>query len=114
MTSGAGSLWPWTCSARYCASTRPAAPSPSDSRSAGWADVAYGDGFIRITDEPTADGGQEHLDKIDPSRDVIVQVAPIPGAGPACAASRGTQGIWIGCADVDRITLVTLLRPSVC
>ena len=72
------------------------------------ADVAYGDGFIWvITDEPAADGGQEYLYKIDPSRDVIVKAAPVPGAGPACAASPGPQGIWIGCASVDRITLIS-------
>jgi hypothetical protein len=72
------------------------------------ADVAYGDGFIwMITDEPTADGDQKYLYKIDPSRDVIVKAAPIPGAGPACAASPGPQGIWIGCAGVDQITLIS-------
>ena len=72
------------------------------------ADVAYGDGFIWvITDDPAAGGGQEYLYKIDPSRDVIVKAAPIPGAGPACAASPGPRGIWIACAAVDRITLVS-------
>ena len=79
------------------------------------ADVAYGDGFIwMITDEPAADGGQEYLYKIDPSRDVIVKAAPIPGAGPACAAFPGPQGIWIGCAGVDRITLISQgsLQPA--
>ena len=72
------------------------------------ADVAYGDGYIwMITDDPAAAGGQEYLYKIDPSRDVIVKAAPIPGAGPACAAFPGPRGIWIACAGVDRITLVS-------
>jgi hypothetical protein len=72
------------------------------------ADVAYGDGFIWvITDDPAAGGGQEYLYKIDPSRDVIVKAVPIPGAGTACAASPGPYGIWIACAGVDRITLVS-------
>jgi hypothetical protein len=59
-----------------------------------------------ITDDPAAGGGQEYLYKIDPSRDVIVKAAPIPGAGTACAAFPGPRGIWIACAGVDRITLV--------
>jgi hypothetical protein len=72
------------------------------------ADVAYGDGFIWvITDDPAAGGGQEYLYKIDPSRDVIVKAAPIPGAGPACAAFPGPRGVWIACAGVDRITLIS-------
>ena len=72
------------------------------------ADVAYGDGFIWvITDDPAdGGGGQEYLYKIDPSRDVIVKAAPIPGAGTACAAFPGPRGIWIACAGVDRITLI--------
>ena len=66
-----------------------------------------------ITDEPTADGGQDYLYKFDPSRDVIVAAAPIPGSGLACASSPGPQGIWIGCADADYITLInrSSLRP---
>jgi hypothetical protein len=80
------------------------------------ADVAYGDGFIWvITDDPAAGGGgQEYLYKIDPSRDVIVKAAPIPGAGPACAASPGPRGIWIACAAADRITLINQdsLQPA--
>src|SRR5207244_5557374 len=59
-----------------------------------------------ITDEPDGGGGREYLYKIDPSRDVIVKVASIPGAGPACAAFPGPRGIWIGCAGVNRITLI--------
>ena len=68
-----------------------------------------------ITDEPAAGGGgQDYLTKIDPSRDVIVKAAPIPGpglapvpgAGLACAGFPGPHGIWIGCAGVDRITLM--------
>jgi DNA-binding beta-propeller fold protein YncE len=72
------------------------------------ADVAYGDGFIWvITDEPAAGGrGQDYLTEIDPSRDVTVQAAPIPGPGLACAAFPGPQGIWIGCAGGDRLTLM--------
>src|SRR2546429_3814557 len=72
------------------------------------ADVAYGDGFIWvITEDPAAGGGgQEYLYKIDPSRDVIVKAAPIPGAGTACGAFPGPRGIWIGCAAADRITLI--------
>jgi hypothetical protein len=70
-------------------------------------DVAYGDGFIwMITDEPAGDGGQYYLSKIDPSRDLTVKTAPIPGAGPACTASPGPHGIWIGCTGADRITLI--------
>ena len=80
------------------------------------ADVAYGDGFIWvITDDPAGGGGgQEYLYKIDASRDVIVKAAPIPGAGTECAASPGPQGIWIACADADRITLISQdsLKPA--
>ena len=67
-----------------------------------------------ITDEPTAGGDQEYLYKIDPSRDVIVKAAPIPGAGQDCAASPGPRGIWIGCAAADRITLINQdsLKPT--
>jgi hypothetical protein len=44
---------------------------------------------------------------------VIVKAVPIPGSGSACAASPGPQGIWIGCADADYITLINRnsLRP---
>jgi DNA-binding beta-propeller fold protein YncE len=71
------------------------------------ADVAYGDGFIwMITDEPVGDGGQYYLSKIDPARGLTVRTAPIPGAGPACTASPGPHGIWIGCIGADRITLI--------
>jgi hypothetical protein len=68
-----------------------------------------------ITDDPAAGGGgQEYLYKIDPSRDVIVKTAPIPGAGTACAASPGPRGIWIACAAADRITLINQdsLQPA--
>src|SRR5580692_10235918 len=49
-----------------------------------------------------------------PSRDVVVKAAPVPGAGLACAASPGPHGIWIGCAGVDRITLINedSLKPA--
>jgi hypothetical protein len=70
-------------------------------------DVAYGDGFIwMITDEPAVGGGQYYLSKIDPARGLTVKTAPIPGAGPACTASPGPHGIWIGCTGADRITLI--------
>ena len=108
MTSGAGSLWVLDFSGPLLR-IDPASGAITKRfpvRGLG-ADVAYGDGFIwMITDEPTADGGQDYLYKIDPSRDVIVKAAPIPGSGPACAASPGPQGIWIGCAGADRITLI--------
>lgn len=67
-----------------------------------------------ITDEPAAGGGHEHLYKIDPSRNVIVKAAPIPGTGPACAAFPGPHGIWIGCAGVNHITLINQdsLKPA--
>ncbi len=71
------------------------------------ADVAYGDGFIWVITEDPAGGGQEYLYKIDPSRDVIVKAVPIPGAGTACAAFPGPRGIWIACAGVDRITMIS-------
>ena len=108
MTSGAGSLWVLDFSGPLLR-IDPASGATTRRlpvRGLG-VDVAYGDGFIwMITDEPTADGGQEYLYKIDPARDVIVKAAPIPAAGPACAASPGPQGIWIGCAGVDHITLI--------
>jgi hypothetical protein len=118
MTSGAGSLWVLDFSGLLLR-IDPATGVITKRfpvRGLG-ADVAYGDGFIwMITDEPAAGGqmitdepaagGHEYLYKIDPSRDVIVKAAPIPGAGPACAAFPGPHGIWIGCAGVDRITLI--------
>jgi hypothetical protein len=116
MTPGAGSLWVLDFSGPLLridpasgATTR-RFPVPGLG-----ADVAYGDGFIWvITYEPAADGDHEYLSKIDPSRDVIVKTAPIPGAGPACAASPGPHGIWIGCAGVDHITLINQdsLKPA--
>jgi hypothetical protein len=109
MTSGAGSLWVLGFSGPLLR-IDPASGAIIKRypiRGLG-ADVAYGGGFIWvITDEPAADGGHEYLSKIDPSRDVIVKVAPIPGpANPACTAFPGPQGIWIGCAGVDRITVI--------
>ncbi|HMI25218.1 MAG TPA: hypothetical protein VK594_12090 [Streptosporangiaceae bacterium] len=117
MTSGAGSLWVLDFSGPLLridpASSVITRRFPV--RGLG-ADVAYGDGFIWvITDDPAdGGGGQEYLYKIDPSRDVIVKAAPIPGAGPACAAFPGPRGIWIGCAGVDRITLINQgsLKPA--
>ena len=116
MTSGGGSLWVLDFSGALLridpasgAITR-RFPVPGLG-----ADVAYGDGFIwAITYEPAADGDHEYLSKIDPSRDVIVKTAPIPGAGPACAACPGPRGIWIGCAGIDRITLINQdsLKPA--
>ena len=116
MTSGAGSLWVLDFSGPLLR-IDPASGAVTKRfqiRGLG-ADVAYGDGFIwMITDEPTADGDQEYLYKIDPSRDVIVKAAPIPGAGQDCAASPGPRGIWIACAAVDRITLINQdsLKPT--
>jgi len=116
MTSGAGSLWVLDFSGPLLR-IDPASGTITKRfpvRGLG-ADVAYGDGFIWvITDEPAADGGQEYLYKIDPSRDVIMKAAPIPGAGPACTASPGPRGIWIGCGGVDYITLIDQdsLKPA--
>ena len=115
MTSGAGSLWVLDFSGTLLRinPTNGAITKRFQVRGLG-ADVAYGDGFLWvITDDPAAGGGQESLYKIDPSRDVIVKAAPIPGSGPACAASPGPQGIWIGCAGADYITLInrSSLRP---
>jgi streptogramin lyase len=115
MTSGAGSLWVLD----YFGALLRINPSSGAITKRFpvlglGADVAYGDGFIwMITDEPNADGGQEYLYKIDPSRDVIVKAAPIPGSGLACAAFPGPHGIWIGCASADYITLIdqSSLRP---
>ena len=109
MTSGAGSLWVLDFAGPLLR-VDPASGAITKRfgvRGLG-ADVAYGDGFIWvITDDPAdGGGGQEYLDKIDPSRDVIVKAAPIPGAGTACAASPGPRGIWIACAAADRITLI--------
>jgi hypothetical protein len=117
MTSGAGSLWVLDFAGPLLR-IDPASGAITERfgvRGLG-ADVAYGDGFIWvITDDPAdGGGGQEYLYKIDPSRDVIVKAAPIPGAGPACAASPGPRGIWIACAAVDRITLINQgsLKPA--
>jgi hypothetical protein len=116
MTSGAGSLWVLDFFGPLLR-IDPASGAITKRfpvRGLG-ADVAYGDGFIWvITDEPAADGGQEYLYKIDPSRNVIVKEAPVPGAGQACAVSPGPQGIWIGCAGVDRITVINQgsLQPT--
>ncbi len=108
MTSGAGSLWVLDFSGPLLR-IDPASGAITKRfpvRRLG-ADIAYGDGFIwMITYDPSDGGGQEYLSKIDPSRDVIVKTAPIPGSGPACAASPGPHGIWIGCAGVDYITLI--------
>jgi hypothetical protein len=110
MTSGAGSLWVLDFAGPLLR-IDPASGAITERfpvRGLG-ADVAYGDGFIWvITDDPAdGGGGQEYLYKIDPSRDVIVKAAPIPGAGTACAASPGPRGIWIACAAADRITLIS-------
>jgi hypothetical protein len=108
MTSGAGSLWVLDFSGALLR-INPASGAITKRfhvRGLG-ADVAYGDGFIwMITDEPTADGGRDYMYKIDPSRDVIVKAAPIPGSGLVCTASPGPQGIWIGCAGADYVTLI--------
>jgi hypothetical protein len=118
MTSGAGSLWVLGLSGPLLR-IDPASGAITKRfpvRGLG-ADVAYGDGFIWvITDEPAAGGGsQDYLTKMDPSRDVTLTAAPIPGPGLACAGFPGPQGIWIGCADGDRITLIDQgsLQPAV-
>jgi hypothetical protein len=117
MTSGAGSLWVLGFSGPVLRidPASGAIVKRFPVRGLG-ADVSYGDGFIWvITDEPAADGGREYLYKIDPSRDVIVKAVPIPGPGnPACAAFPGPQGLWIGCAGVDHITVFNQgsLRPA--
>jgi hypothetical protein len=109
MTAGAGSLWVLDFSGPLLR-IDPASGAITKRypvRGLG-ADIAYGDGYIwMITDESAAGGGQEYLSKIDPSRAGIVKAAPIPGAGTACAVSPGPRGIWIGCAGVDRITLIS-------
>jgi hypothetical protein len=116
MTSGAGSLWVLDFSGPLLR-INPASGTVIRRfpiRDLG-VDVAYGDGYIwMIADELDVDGGQEYLYKIDPSRDVVVKAAPVPGAGLACAASPGPHGIWIGCAGVDRITLINQdsLKPA--
>jgi hypothetical protein len=116
MTSGAGSLWVLDFSGPLLR-INPASGAVIRRfpiRDLG-VDVAYGDGYIwMIADELDVDGGQEYLYKIDPSRDVVVKAAPVPGAGLACAASPGPHGIWIGCAGVDRMTLINQdsLKPA--
>jgi hypothetical protein len=110
MTSGAGSLWVLDFAGPLLR-IDPASGAITGRlgvRGLG-ADVAYGNGYLWvITDDPAGGrGGQEYLDKIDPSRDVIVKAAPVPGAGTACAASPGPRGIWIACAAADRITLIS-------
>src|SRR5580692_6605785 len=116
MTSGAGSLWVLDFSGPLLR-INPASGTVIRRfpiRDLG-VDVAYGDGYIwMIADELDVDGGQEYLYKIDPSRDVVVKAAPVPGAGLACAASPGPHGIWIGCAGVDRVTLINQdsLKPA--
>jgi DNA-binding beta-propeller fold protein YncE len=59
-----------------------------------------------ITSGPARNGAEEHLYKIDPSRNVIVKAVSIPGSGPRCVASPGPQGVWIGCGGVVGITLI--------
>ena len=110
MTSGAGSLWVLDFAGPLLR-IDPASGVITKRfgvRGLG-ADVAYGDGYVWVIADDPADGGggQEYLYKIDPSRDVIVKAAPIPGTGTACAASPGPYGIWIACAAVDRITLIS-------
>jgi len=116
MTSGAGSLWAldFTGLLLRIDPASGAITKRFPIHGLG-ADVSYGDGFIWvITEEPAVSGSHEYLYKIDPSHDVIVKAAPIPGAGPACASFPGPQGIWIGCADVDHITSINQdsLQPT--
>ena len=116
MTSGAGSLWAldFTGLLLRIDPASGAITKRFPIHGLG-ADVSYSDGFIWvITEEPAVGGSHEYLYKTDPSRDVIVKAAPIPGAGPACASFPGPQGIWIGCADVDHITSINQdsLQPT--
>jgi hypothetical protein len=79
------------------------------------ADGAYGDGVIWvITKEANVGGGQDYLSKAGPSRHVTGKAAQIPGPPLACAGFPGPQGAWIGCAGVDRITLIDRrsLKPT--
>jgi hypothetical protein len=116
MTSGAGSLWVLDLSGPLLR-IDPASGAVTRHlpvRGLG-ADVASGDGFIWvITEEPNAGGGQDYLSKAGQSRHVTVKAAPIPAPELACAGFPGPQGTWIGCAGVDRITLIDRrsLKPT--
>jgi len=108
MTSGAGTLWVLDLSGPLLqidpASGAITRHLPVRGLSA---DGAYGDGFIWvITKEPNAGGGQDYLSKAGPSRHVTGKAAPIPAPELACAGFPRPQGTWIGCAGVDRITLM--------
>jgi hypothetical protein len=73
----------------------------------GATDVAYGDGFVWVLSDGSFHGTpKKALYKIDPSRNAIVQIAPVPGAGPGCVAAPGPQGVWIGCGGVAGISLI--------
>src|SRR4029079_18954829 len=105
MTSGAGSLWVLDFAGPLLridpASGVITKRFPIRGLGAG---VAYGHSYIwMIPDDPAVGGGQEYLYKIDPSRDVIVKAAAIPGTGTACAASPAPYGLWIGCTAVARV-----------
>ena len=67
-------------------------------------DVAYGDGFVWVLSDGSFNG--KALYKIDPSRNAIVRIAPVPGAGPGCVAAPGPQGVWVGCGGVAGISLI--------
>jgi hypothetical protein len=70
-------------------------------------DVAYGDGFVWVLSDGSYNGKpKKALYKIDPARNAIVRIAPVPGAGPGCVASPGPQGVWVGCGGVTGISLI--------
>jgi hypothetical protein len=108
MASGAGSVWVLDLSGSLLRID--AATGITSKRilvRGAAADVAYGDGYVWvITNGPDRNGAEEHLYKIDPSRNVIAKDAPIPGSGPRCVASPGPQGVWIGCGGAAGITLI--------
>jgi len=102
IAAGAGSLWVLDFSTMRVLRIAPATGTViSRIQIRGEAtDVAYGDGFVWVI----SDG--RHLYKIDPSRNAIVRIAPIPGAGPGCVASPGPQGVWVGCGGITGISLI--------
>lgn len=109
MATGAGSVWVLDFSTDQVLRINPATGAITHQiQVRGEAtDVAYGDGYLWvISDGPFNEKAEEHLYKISPARDAIVQIAPIPGAGPGCMAAPGPQGVWTGCGGVPGITLI--------
>jgi DNA-binding beta-propeller fold protein YncE len=102
LAAGAGSVWVLDFSTGRVLRIAPATGRVISRIQVGGeaVDVAYGGGFVWVIS-----GG--HLYKIDPARDRIVRMAPIPGAaGPGCVAFPGSQGIWVGCGGVAGISLI--------